>query len=210
MRPEVATMYEVLALMSDCGIMGDYVVPQDDAEEMDPPLPAREQRFFDGWAQYKLMLCDTLGIQRQDDKCMYEDVRRVAELFGSTRTYKNDSLQGLKSMMKLIASEECDSYVRLMGLRAMRAILYLQPDADVRKSEKDEEFRRFLENEPPLAAAKKPRDKAFSELQSTIALLGGVDVVVNCVESTSLDVKLAALQLGVTMLESGNLRVQDR
>lgn len=118
----------------------------------------------------------------------------------------NGELQSLKELVTVLSEDQCDETLRLTGLKVLRAILYLQPNGMVTSPKSlDDEYKRHLDNLPPSSVG----EYEFSLLQSKMAKLGCVSVVIKCIESQNQEIVMASLQLAVTLLEGGNTVVQQ-
>jgi hypothetical protein len=99
------------------------------------------------------------------------------------------------------------------SLQVVRAVLYLRPD-HASPAQLAAEFERYLAKEPPLAASGKSEDhSAFVGLQTRIAKIGGVQLLVSIFESVDVqhdgdELIRTALELAVTLFEGGNLTAQ--
>jgi hypothetical protein len=91
-----------------------------------------EDRFQRGWVTFSDKLCQLdLGHDFNDSRTLWLNATTaLGHVFGSTKTACNEDLSSLDGLMSHLTSAECDPFVRTMGLRCCRSILYIQPDND--------------------------------------------------------------------------------
>ena len=207
MERECLRVVEVVTAMTEAGIKGTYLRVEDENDQEEPP--GVQSRFHEGWRNFKLHLATKMGVSAQEGRSMERSIKDIAMMLGSRETAHNARFETLKEFVELISdTSDVDSLVQLNGLKIVRAILYVQPDKrQFSTADRDEEFEGMLQNRPPRDAD--PPQREFRQLQSAIAHIGGVTLVVEAMASPDRDVVLAALMLAVTLLEGGNKTVQD-
>lgn len=91
-----------------------------------------EDRFQRGWVTFSDKLCQLdLGHDFNDARTLWLNATTaLGHVFGSTQTARNEDLSCLDGLMGHLTCAECDPFVRTMGLRCCRSILYVQPDND--------------------------------------------------------------------------------
>jgi len=192
--------------MSQHKISGDKIVVTSEDSVKEPLEPTREHYFLEGYRRFSAYLGYKLDIDIKHECVMNPAIKDIALLFGSTDTVHNGELQSLKELVTVLSEDQCDETLRLTGLKVLRAILYLQPNGMVTSPKSlDDEYKRHLDNLPPSSVG----EYEFSLLQSKMAKLGCVSVVIKCIESQNQEIVMASLQLAVTLLEGGNTVVQQ-
>jgi len=176
-----------------------------------------EELFKRGFLElHKLLSIGYHGRETMKSQRMWlNSVRSLGMLFG-----KNDGLNSgsppcmLARLLTLLANPRTDTFIRTQGLRAVRSIIYLQPNNDdLTEKDRELEFGLFLDNKPPTQS-----DFVLS-LQVEVTSAGAISAVLNSLDGTLRGQEdgadegnnvLGALRLGVTLLEHGNRFVQDK
>jgi hypothetical protein len=134
---------------------------------------------------------------------MDAEIFDLASLFG-----KEENREMLKAFNEMLSSKECDPVLRLAGLKILRTLLYINP-AKLNKTEQEREYLKFIQNLPPSDGSN--LHERFVTFQKEMVELGCVDVVFYCLSGKCKDTDIikAALQLAVTLIEGGNIDIQD-
>lgn len=199
-----------LGLVSDSVIQNKMTLLQNNITRQDDPvIPGdllREQAFLEGWSKFKIYLSHTFGIDPRPDHSMNKAVQDIALTFGSTKTHMNEHLQSLEKFCQVLASKNCDEFLMAMGMKILRAIVYMRPVQEPASPSKfDAEYQRHLENLP----ASDLKTHEHKNWQSRIAHHGGVLVACAGIKHASMDVVRGALLLATTLLDGNNLYVQE-
>ena len=166
----------------------------------------RTEKFLTGWNLLRGHLQNVLKVPSVDGRSSHTEVRDIAMMFGSSIS-ENDDRKPLRQLMDLLREkEQKDLKLLEAGLRVLRAILYLNPD-ELNEEERDREYQLFLKNEHPTDSADmKPR---FTLLQTKLARMGAVDVILSCLPYPDKAVVSATLKLAAIMVDGGNDSVQS-
>ena len=198
----------LVATMTHRAIKGDESLPSAVSGEVvaTEKEMTREQKFQIGWSHYKEQLADMLVEDRYEPKInLKREIRDLARLYGSSNSPANGDLKSLKLFMHLLCQDQCEADVRKHGVKIVRSVLYMNPDTIKSTSKQDDEYERYFANKDPSTAGQDD----FRAFQVKVAQGGGVQVVVACMSSKDPETQLGALQLGCTLLASGNSAVQD-
>jgi len=199
------SLIELITTMSLCGVEGGHLNVTYGGYVKEAPKFSKLKCFQDGWQKFRVYLTYCLGLDPRQGQGMNAAVFDVAQLFGSEKTYLNGDFQSLKQLMLLLCDPECNDAIKLTGLKVLRAILYLNPDAPYASQDNQKiEYERNLKNLPCSFLG---RDE-FHRIQATLAKLGCVDVFFACFQSENEEVVSATLRLAVTLLDGGNHAVQ--
>jgi hypothetical protein len=199
------SLIELITTMSLCGVEGGPLNVADGGHVQEVPKSSKLKCFEDGWQKFRVYLTHCLGLDPRQGQGMNVAIFDVAQLFGSEKTYLNGDFQSLKQLMLLMCDPECDDAIKLTGLKVLRAILYLNPDAPYASQDNQEiEYERNLKNLPCSFLSR----HEFHHIQATLAKLGCVEVIFACFQSENREVVSATLRLAVTLLDGGNYAVQ--
>jgi len=199
-------LVELITCMTARGIDGINLQLEIDEDNGPPPQAGPERCFQEGWTSFCTLLSHRLGVNPIEGRGMDEAIKDIALLFGSVKTHQNDRLQSLKQLLNVTHDPACDSAMKVLGLKVIRALMYMIPDRPhVSAAQHETEYQRLLKNLPPAELG----TREFSVLQERVAKLGGVDVVTSCIESEDPETIMATLRLAVTMLDGGNRQVQN-
>jgi len=91
-------------------------------------------------------------------------------------------------------------------LRMTRAIVYMDDPLDEEDAAQDSSWDDFMQDRPPVKS--KPQREVIEWVQSKVATLGGIVAAGENIKHPSATVSIAALRLGITLLESGNKKAQ--
>jgi hypothetical protein len=170
------------------------------------------QQFQIGWRYFRTKLADLLQVAPTSPEgnsfSLESEVMGLAMIYGSRKSAANNELQSLRVLMELLCHESCEESVRSLGVRVVRAILYMNPDSNNQEHQRAE-YARCHADEDPSAAHVAGGDAKFKALQVQIARCGGVQVVLSCVLSKDRETVLGAFRLGNTLLVGGNASVQN-
>jgi hypothetical protein len=199
-------LVELITCMTAQGISGPKIELQVDEPKPTTKEAGREVCFQSGWKDFLTYTSHKLGIGIREGEAMNGAIQDMALLIGSRKTHQNEEFQSLKELMKTLCASDTEDKIKIVGLKAVRAMIYMNPDlGHVSKQHHDDEFQLMLDNKPPSSLGQ----PSLMQIQCTVAALGGVDVISNCIESENNDVIMASLQLAVTLLDGGNIKVQD-
>ena len=201
----IASIVELVTCMTSLGIEGERLILNEVAKVALPRVAGREDAFREGWSHFRIHFARTQGIDVRGSESMNNAIKDIALMFGSKRTHANEQLQSLKELMRMLCDKECEDNIRLTGLKAIRAIVYMNPDQDSLSAHgRNSEFELMLQNKPSSLVG----NSFFAHQQARMAKMGGVDVIAKCIESQNPQVIMATLQLAVSLLEGGNVMVQ--
>jgi len=208
---------ELITRMSGVGIDGVRLNVTEAVVTSTVAIPDHLQAMLQGWPKFRQYLSLVLANdvppsqlsfyhQGQSDGGMAKSIQDIALALGSTRAHANDHLQSLREFCQVIARPECDDFLRLTGMKALRAIIYMRPDQeDVTRAKLDAEFQLFLDNKPCSDIDSSEHER----WQARIAHIGAVDVVCTSFLSENLEICTAALQLAISLLDGGNPEAQS-
>jgi hypothetical protein len=198
-------LVELITNMHDLGIEGVQLNVEPSERDEKPALPSRARCFQEGWQKFRKCLPPVFGIDWQEGQGLNKAIKDMAILFGSSKSYRNNDFQSLKQVIILLCQDDCDDALRLTGLKTLRAMMYLMPDADVSTTEyRENEYDRHLKNLPASGLGK----QQYHDFQARLAQLGCLDVILKSIESEDPKIVYATLQLSVTILDGGNPVVQ--
>ena len=187
-----------------------------------PQMPAslataapRVQTFLLGWSRFlEHFGAQIVGTQassgaRKWTSQVDAEIFDLAQMYGSTNTYCNETYQALRQLVIMLSSKEDNSAIddpmRLTGLKIMRAILFITPDLRD-NDEQLHEYQRLLDKKLPSPLSR----SKLVQLQDDMARIGYVRAVTyNLTRSRRPVIISAALQLAVTLTEGGNKNVQS-
>ena len=201
------SIVELITCMTALGIEGPQLVVVPDAEAPHEAGPGREECFKAGWTSFCSYFAHRQGIDLKQGAAMNESIKDMALLFGSSKTYHNETFQSLKELMKMLCNPECEESIKLTGLKVIRGIIYMNPNEESSSEECNNEYERMLQNLPPSALGS--GDGHLMRIQALIAKLGCVEIVTKCIESDNPEIIMATLKLCVALLDGGNRKVQE-
>ena len=198
-------LIELITNMHLLGIEGVQLNLKPSKRDEKPALPSRARCFQEGWQKFRKCLPSVFGIDWQEGQGINKAIKDMAILFGSSKSYRNNDFQSLKQVIMLMYQDDCDDGLRLTGLKTLRAMMYMMPDADVSTTEyREKEYDRHLKNLPASGLGK----QHYHDFQARLAQLGCLDVILKSIESENPQIVYATLQLSVTILDGGNPVVQ--
>ena len=206
---------ELITSLSILGIDGARLEVQVDDKVSASSKIEPEQAMLEGWPQFREYLSLVVSVDvapsqlpyssDMSDVVLNKSIQDIALTLGSTNAYMNDHLQSLREFCRVIARPESDEFLRLLGLKVLRAILYMRPDQEgISRAKLENEFQLLLDNQPCSALGSYEHE----HWQTRIAHLGAVQVVCSSFLSDDRDVCTAALQLAVALLDGGNPEAQ--
>jgi hypothetical protein len=191
-------------LQNNITLLQNKITRQDDRVNRGDLLP--EQAFLEGWSKFKIYLSHTFGIDPRPDHSMNKAVQDIALMFGSTKTHMNEHLQSLEKFSQVLATKNCDEFLMVVGLKILRAIVYMRPVQEPASASKfDAEYQRHLDNLP----ASDLGTHEHENWQSRIAHHGGVLVACAGIKHASMDVVRGSLLLATTLLDGSNPYVNE-
>jgi len=200
------SVVELITCLTSQGVDGPKMELQESEEVEETRTAGRELCFQKGWQDFRTYAAHQLGISPKDGEAMNDAVKDIAVMIGSRTTHQNEAFQSLREVMKMLCDRTTDDRTKVLGLKAMRAILYMNPDHEPSSPQDlDKEFRLMLENQPPSSLG----ETKLARAQITLSKLGGVDVVSSCIESDNAEVVISTLRFAVTLLDGGNPKVQE-
>ena len=172
-----------------------------------------EKTFLDNWEVFCARIAIELKVNTNPNKTMIRFSRDLAFVFGSRKTRGNEKLEKLRDMILLTPELTLDAQIKLTNLRVITAILYLQPDVETfAQCWRESQWQKFVRSEEPLNQGEDISgvDAKFAQLCEILARLGTVNTVINCTCSEDPEISLAALRLGVILLQGRRAAVQDQ
>ena len=202
------SLVELITSMTSQGIEGNRLEVVEDVAAPPRAPQGREAYFREGWQSFCTYFALRHGINPKDGEQMNNAIKDMALMFGCPQTHQNEDLGSLKELMTMLTDPECEDSMRLPGLKIIRAIIYMNPaNAEIYSvEERNKEFERMLQNKPPSSLG----EGHLAQVQAQMSKLGAVDVVLTCLESENQNIIMATLRLAVSLLECGNVKVQEQ
>jgi len=199
------SMVELITCLTSRGIEGlrlDLII-----DGSPPEKKSSEQRCFqEGFKRFCKYASYMMGVDPTEGREMDEAIKDIALLFGSAASHENGHFQSLKELLTVLKDKDCDPSIKIIGLKILRAILYMVPDdPHISFDHQTTEYERLRANLPPTRLT----NPEFLLMQGRLASLGGVELVSACIIDNNDETVMATLHLAIAMLEGGNTRVQN-
>eukprot|EP00960_Hanusia_phi_P036737 752497-Hanusia_phi.AAC.1 len=204
---ESRNVVELLTFMHERGILGEeFDIPPDDEEEDTKPK-SKEMKFQEGWGNYCEVLADKLGLDSRMELLQADAIKDFARTIMSDVTSKKGDYTVVKEFCRVLTSKTCDPSVQTIGLKVLRAIIYMNP-VQQSEEEQDESYHRMLRNLDP--DDKMLEQESYVELQMKVAKAGGIQVILHFLAfTTDSSILHSCLCFANALLHGGNKEVQE-
>ena len=144
--------------MKGQGIKGNQLQAIPDEDEDEQPLPSQERYFQEGWNRFRDFISLQFDVDFAEGQTMNKAIKDISFLFGNKESLQNQDFRALKEFIKLLCHPDCDDMLKLTGVKALRAMIYMRPGQSnwktrhpvhMVKQKQDSEYERFLRNQEP-------------------------------------------------------------